>query len=47
MKKMYSLLTVLIAFNAAAFAGCDPVEETKTTQEIVVDVDCDDTEVNS
>ena len=47
MKKIYSILTVLISFNAAAFAGCDPAEETKTTQEVVVDVDGDDAEVNS
>jgi len=42
---MYTILTVLIAFNTAAFAGCDPVEETETTQEICVDGD--DAEVNS
>lgn len=47
MKKVYSILTALVAFNAAAFASCDPAEETKITQEVVIDIDGDDAEVNS
>ena len=45
MKKIYSILTVFIAFNATAFASCDSGEEITTIKEDIVDI-VDDVDVD-